>query len=91
MVLYPMLLWYMIAKPAARASSRNYLRRIAASAAVLRSINSGTIAVLRHFASFGESILDKMLLWSGLFNTELVELHGQQWWSPKLPQSAALF
>lgn len=76
-VLYPMLLWYMIAKPAARAASRNYLRRIVASGRA-SGIKPGNIAVLRHFASFGESILDKMLLWSGLFNTELVELHGQQ-------------
>jgi predicted LPLAT superfamily acyltransferase len=76
-VLYPMLLWYMIAKPAARASSSNYLRRIAATGRA-SDIKPGNVAVLRHFASFGESILDKMLLWSGLFNTELVEFHGEQ-------------
>jgi len=77
LVLYPTLLWYAIAKPAARRASLDYLRRIAATK---RSpgIGRGHICVLRHFASFGESILDRMLLWSGLFNTELVELHGQQ-------------
>jgi predicted LPLAT superfamily acyltransferase len=32
--------------------------------------------VLRHFASFAETILDKMLLWGGLFDTSKVQLHG---------------
>jgi predicted LPLAT superfamily acyltransferase len=32
--------------------------------------------VLRHFAAFGESILDKMLLWGGLFRLDSVDLHG---------------
>lgn len=77
MVLYPMLLWYIVSKPAARAASMDYLRRIAATGRAC-GIKTSNVTVLRHFASFGESILDKMLLWSGLFNTEFVEFHGQQ-------------
>jgi len=76
-VLYPTLLWYAMVKPGARRASLDYLRRIAA-AGRSPGIRPGHIAVLRHFASFGESILDRMLLWSGLFDTTLVELHGQQ-------------
>jgi len=30
------------------------------------------VTVLRHFASFAENLLDKMLLWSGLFKTDRV-------------------
>jgi predicted LPLAT superfamily acyltransferase len=76
-VLYPMMVWYMIAKPAARQASIDYLRRIAATGCV-SGIKAGNVTVLRHFASFGESILDKMLLWSGLFNAERVVFYGQQ-------------
>jgi predicted LPLAT superfamily acyltransferase len=74
-VLYPVLLWYLIAKPSARVASRDYLRRVAS----LRA-DSGIVAswlgVLRHFASFGECLLDKLLLWCGLFDTQSVKLLG---------------
>jgi predicted LPLAT superfamily acyltransferase len=75
--LYPVLLWYLLTKPVARASSSDYLRRIAAFQGVSR-IRPGSIAVLRHFASFAENLLDRMLLWSGLFKAERVEFHGQE-------------
>ena len=76
-VLYPVLLWYMVTKPEARASSSDYLRRIAAfqNASLVRP---GMVTVLRHFASFAENLLDKMLLWSGLFKTDSVQLYGQE-------------
>ena len=74
-VLYPVLLWYVLAKPWARAASKDYLQRIAkldggGGCAI------GVVDVLHHFASFGESILDKLLLWCGLFDTSAVEIHG---------------
>jgi predicted LPLAT superfamily acyltransferase len=75
LVLYPVLLWYVLAKPWARAASKNYLRRIAElDSSAGRAI--GGMGVLRHFASFGESILDKLLLWCGLFDTSAVEIYG---------------
>jgi predicted LPLAT superfamily acyltransferase len=76
-VLYPVLLWYMVTKPEARASSSDYLRRIAAFQGASR-IRPGRVTVLRHFASFAENLLDKMLLWSGLFKTDRVEFHGEE-------------
>ena len=76
-VLYPVLLWYMVTKPEARASSSDYLRRIATFQGASR-IRPGMVTVLRHFASFAENLLDKMLLWSGLFKTDRVEFHGQE-------------
>jgi predicted LPLAT superfamily acyltransferase len=75
--LYPVLLWYLATKPEARASSSDYLRRIAAFQGASR-IRPGKIAVLRHFASFAENLLDRMLLWSGLFKAERIEFHGQE-------------
>src|SRR5262245_14420408 len=75
--LYPVLLWYMVTQPEARASSRDYLERVAAFQDVSR-IKPGIVTVLRHFASFAENLLDKMLLWSGLFRTDLVKLQGRE-------------
>src|SRR5262245_31491286 len=76
-VLYPVLLWYMVTKPEVRASSSDYLRRIATFQGACR-IKPGRVTVLRHFASFAENLLDKMLLWSGLFKTDRVEFHDQE-------------
>ena len=69
-VLYPVLAWYVLTKPRARRVSRNYLRRVAACG------GPANLSVLRHFATFAETILDKMLLWGGLYDTRSVSLHG---------------
>jgi predicted LPLAT superfamily acyltransferase len=74
-VLYPVLLWYFIAKPWARAASRDYLNRVARFDAG-SAVDAGVIGVLRHFASFGECLLDKLLLWCGLFDVGSVVVHG---------------
>jgi predicted LPLAT superfamily acyltransferase len=76
-VLYPVLLWYMVAKPEARTASSDYLRRLAAFQGASR-IRPGISTVLRHFASFAETLLDKMLLWTGSFKPDRVEIHGQE-------------
>jgi predicted LPLAT superfamily acyltransferase len=69
-VLYPVLGWYVLTKPLPRRASQEYLRRVAAYT------STAVPGVLRHFASFGESILDKMLLWGGLFKLDSVDLQG---------------
>ena len=71
-VLYPVVLWYVIAKPAARAASRDYLRRISQQDGIGWG-KPGGFQVLRHFVSFAENILDKMLLWSGAPPNDSVE------------------
>ena len=71
-VLYPVLAWYVLTKPAARRASQQYLRRVDA----FTPQASGWIGVLRHFGHFGEAILDKMLLWGGLFDTGAVRYSG---------------
>jgi predicted LPLAT superfamily acyltransferase len=74
LALYPIVLWYMIAKPAARAASREYLLRIA-QRNDSGARKPGRFLVLRHFASFAEDLLDKMLLWSGWLPAEPVKYY----------------
>ena len=73
MMLYPVVFWYVVANPTARAASRDYLRRITVYDPRLRT---GSLGVLRHFAAFAECILDKMLLWGDAFEPS-VEFHGE--------------
>jgi len=75
--LCPVLLWYLITRPEARASSGDYLRRIAGFQGASR-VRPGRSAVLRHFASFAENLLDRMLLWSGRFKPERIEFRGRE-------------
>ncbi|NML59990.1 acyltransferase [Massilia sp. RP-1-19] len=72
LVLHPVLLWYVLASPRARRISAAYLARAGAFAPVPQ----GLAGVLRHFGAFAETILDKMLLWGGLFDTSRVRFHG---------------
>ena len=71
-VLYPVLAWYVLAKPDARRASQMYLSHMAQYA----SVPQGWYGVLRHFGSFAETILDKMLLWGGLFDMAQVRYVG---------------
>ena len=75
--LYPVVLWYMITRPAARAASKDYLRRLAESGGTVIH-KPGAFSVFRHFAYFAESILDKMLLWSGSYKTHQVKFFGKE-------------
>lgn len=66
--LYPVLLWYVATQGRARRVSGDYLRRV--------GLPSGLFGVLRHFQAFAEAILDKMLLWGGLFDCSRVKVIG---------------
>ena len=72
-VLYPILFWYVLTKPAARRASQTYLQRVTQ---YVTGVHTGWLGVMRHFATFAESILDKMLLWGGLFKTDDVDYQG---------------
>lgn len=69
-VLYPVLAWYLLAQPRARRVSSAYLARVGAFVPVPR------LGALRHFSAFADSILDKMLLWGGHYDTSKVSIHG---------------
>lgn len=70
LALYPVLLWYVATQGRARRASSAYLARIGAP--------HGFTGVVRHFGAFAEAILDKMLLWGGLFDFSTVSLHGAE-------------
>ncbi|MFZ6657748.1 acyltransferase [Undibacterium sp. TJN19] len=72
-ILYPVLVWYVLAQGAARRASIAYLQRMRAYVPV----TIGWRGVIKHFAAFAENILDKMLLWGGLFKTGQVRYEGQ--------------
>lgn len=74
-VLYPVLLWYLVAKPGARTASKNYLRRMASFSQTV-GVQVGIFGMLRHFAAFGENLLDKLLLWGGSLDADSVASHG---------------
>lgn len=77
LLLYPVLLWFMLRHPAARKASINYLARMQHyRPQSLRPV--GMRGALRHFAAFGESLLDKMLLWGRLFPLDRVRVHGSE-------------
>jgi predicted LPLAT superfamily acyltransferase len=71
-VLYPVLGWYLATRPVARRASADYLSRVGARVRVA----TGLWGVLRHFAAFAETLLDKLLLWGGLFDTSQVSYAG---------------
>lgn len=72
LILYPILIWYVLAKSAARHASQTYLKHVN----LRQPINTGFINVIRHFGEFAEMMLDKMLLWSGLFDASAVQYIG---------------
>jgi predicted LPLAT superfamily acyltransferase len=72
--LYPVLAWYVATRALARRASMAYLERVSVHA----SVPTGLAGVARHFASFAENILDKMLLWGGLFDTSAVRVLGAE-------------
>jgi predicted LPLAT superfamily acyltransferase len=77
LVLYPVIVWYVLTKPAARAASLDFLRQIKRSDPGA-GISANWFGVMRHFASFGESILDKMMVWGGLFDMGKVKQIGRE-------------
>jgi predicted LPLAT superfamily acyltransferase len=77
LMLYPVLCWYIAANGRARRSSREFLAQVRNYAPAL-PLRTGLVGVFLHFAAFGESLLDKMLLWGGLFPIKNVHLLGSQ-------------
>jgi predicted LPLAT superfamily acyltransferase len=77
LVLYPVIVWYVLTKPAARAASLDFLRQVERSDPAA-GVSANWFGVMRHFASFGESILDKMMVWGGLFDMRKVKQIGRE-------------
>jgi predicted LPLAT superfamily acyltransferase len=71
-VLYPVLLWYVLAKAQPRRASLAYLQR----AKRFTSVRADMLGVFTHFGHFAETMLDKMLLWGGAFDFTRVQSFG---------------
>lgn len=81
-VLYPVLFWYVLTKPAPRHASLDFLKRVNNAfdpdTGLKMQLRHDLIGVLKHFASFAETMLDKMLLWSGQFTLASIDFYGRE-------------
>lgn len=60
LVLYPVMTYYYLTRPIARQASRQYLKRLQQHCASVQENAS-----FKHFLTFGEILLDKLLVWLG--------------------------
>lgn len=77
LVLYPVVLWYWAANRAAREASLEYLQRLQAATGALGHA-PGRRDTLRHFLSFAETLLDKMLAVGGRYRLDTVRFVGRE-------------
>lgn len=75
LLLLPVLGWMLLARPSARRASRQYLERLQAAHGALGHAPR-LRDELRHFAAFGETLLDKLLATSGRYPFERVQIDG---------------
>jgi len=74
LALWPVVLWYALARPAARRASLDYLARLEAAGVAAPAPRLG--GVLRHYAAFAEALLDKLLVWDGRLDALDYEVEG---------------
>ena len=74
LALWPVVLWYALARPGARRASLDYLTRLARVCE--QAPPPRFSSVLRHFAAFAEALLDKLLVWGGRLDALRYEVHG---------------
>ncbi|HHH38964.1 MAG TPA: lipid A biosynthesis acyltransferase [Sedimenticola sp.] len=72
--LYPVVGYYFVVNRQARAASREYLRQLHRFAPEL-GLDDTLWHSYRHFLSFAECLLDKIVVWLGRFETETVTFH----------------
>jgi predicted LPLAT superfamily acyltransferase len=76
-VVFPTVLFYIATDSRARAASREYLARVYRALGRPTS-DVGAGAVLRHFSSFAECVIDKVRIWSDAADALPVEFHGRE-------------
>jgi len=74
LVLVPVMLWYFLLRRDAREASRQYLQRLQQHTGSVE----GPGHAFRHFLAFGESLLDKFLVWMGHIRREDVVFENPQ-------------
>ncbi|SEF60167.1 LpxL/LpxP family acyltransferase [Marinobacterium lutimaris] len=73
-VLWPLMVYYYLSRSVARGASGEYLQRMRAQ---VPEQLPAKLAGLRHFVTFGESILDKFLVWMGRISREDVSFEDE--------------
>jgi predicted LPLAT superfamily acyltransferase len=76
-VLYPVVLWYWFANKSAREASLEYLRHLEQSTGAIGHVPARR-ETLRHFFSFAETILDKMLAVGGRYRFDRIRFVGRE-------------
>ena len=76
-VLYPVVLWYWAVNRAAREASLEYLQRVQQATGALGHA-PGRRDTIRHFLSFAETILDKMLAVGGRYRLDRLRFVGRE-------------
>lgn len=71
LALYPVVLWYLLLKPVPRRASKEFLDRALGRPARFKD-------QLRHFISFSESMLDKLVAWNNGVRFEDVTIRGHK-------------
>jgi predicted LPLAT superfamily acyltransferase len=71
LALYPVVLWYLLLKPVPRRASKQFLSLALGRPAGLKD-------QLRHFVSFSESMLDKLVAWNNGVRFEDVTIRGHK-------------
>ena len=77
LVLYPVVLWYWAVNRGAREASLEYLQRLQQATGGLGHA-PGPRDTLRHFLSFAETILDKMLAVGGRYRLDRIRFVGRE-------------
>lgn len=75
-LLWPVVFFYALTQPRARAASLEYLARMEAAHGVLGEA-PGTRHWLRHLMSFAETLVDKLLATAGRYRWEALRVEGQ--------------
>lgn len=70
LLLYPVMAYYYLSQPKARAASKQYLRQVSQ---FLPEDERAGLSSFRHFVMFGEILMDKLLVWMGKILRDDVE------------------
>ncbi|MDR1349410.1 MAG: acyltransferase [Zoogloeaceae bacterium] len=87
--LFFVILWFFVTRPLARRASREYLQRLYASSGKTTPAPTYRNS-FRHFLSFGETLLDKMLAYDDRLQTLPFQIEGEQAVSQLLAQKRGM-
>jgi predicted LPLAT superfamily acyltransferase len=78
--LWPVLLYFFVCYPRQRRASKEYLQRVFERGGLAKA--PGVWDTLKHYFSFAESILDKLIAWNGGYSLDNVRFEGREALAP---------